>query len=267
MKLLNPFPLRPHLPSLVYLPGMDGTGRLLHRQSESLAPFFNLHCLSLPAVSIHSWDEMAQSVISLVSTKIKQKSVYLCGESFGGCLALKIALKKPEIVDKLILINPASSLRQASWLGLGITLSHWLPEAVHQASTLGFLPLLASLSRIEAPDRRQLLQAMRSLPQSVVCSRLSLLYDFVVEPFQLQQFKQPSLIIASGADRLLASVEEGKRLQNFLPQAQLEILPQSGHACLLESQLNLAHILKNKNFLPLKIDKKGGLNSSILPLI
>jgi alpha-beta hydrolase superfamily lysophospholipase len=81
---------------------MDGTGRLLHRQSESLAHFFNLHCLSLPAVSINSWDEMVQSVISLVSTEIKQKPVYLCGESFGGCLALKIALKKPEIVDKQI---------------------------------------------------------------------------------------------------------------------------------------------------------------------
>ena len=81
---------------------MDGTGRLLHRQSESLAHFFNLHCFSLPAVSINSWDEIAQGFISLVSTKIKQKPVYLCGESFGGCLALKIALKKPEIVDKQI---------------------------------------------------------------------------------------------------------------------------------------------------------------------
>ena len=250
MKFLNPLPLRPHLPSLVYLPGMDGTGRLLHRQTQSLASFFNLHCLALPATEIRNWDELAQNVISLISTKLQHQSVYLCGESFGGCLALKIALKKPEIINKLILVNPASSLRQSSLLGLGITISHWLPEAIHQTSALGILPLLASLGRMEAADRRQLLQAMRSLPQSVVCSRLSLLYDFCVEPFQLQQFKKPSLIIVSAADRLLDSVEEGKRLQRFLPQSQLEILPNSGHACLLESQLDLTRILEKQNFLP-----------------
>lgn len=253
MKFLNPLPLRPRFPPLVYLPGMDGTGQLLHRQSRSLTNFFNLYCLSLPPKVIKNWDELAESVISLVVTEFKHEPIYLCGESFGGCLALKMAIKKPEIVNKLILVNPASSLRQSSLLGLGITISHWLPAAIHQTSALGILPLLASLGRMEAGDRRQLLQAMRSLPQSVVCSRLSLLYDFVVEPFQLQQFKKPSLIIASAADRLLASVEEGKRLQRFLPQSQLEILPQSGHACLLESQLDLTSILKKQNFLPAQV--------------
>ncbi|MEB3308878.1 MAG: alpha/beta hydrolase [Snowella sp.] len=250
MKLLNCSPLRPELPALIYLPGMDGTGKLIHRQSKSLSDFFNLYSLALPPTDMSTWDELAQGVIAVIKSEVQRKSVYLCGESFGGCLALKIALKTPEMINKLILVNPASSLRQSSWLSFGISISHWLPELVHHTSALGLLPFLASLGRVEACDRRELLQAMRTLPQAVVCWRLSLLYDFFIEPFQFKQFTSPALIIASAADRLLSSVEEGQRLQSLFPQAQLEVLPQSGHACLLESAMDLTKILKQQNFLP-----------------
>jgi pimeloyl-ACP methyl ester carboxylesterase len=66
----------------------------------------------------------------------------------------------------------------------------------------------------------------------------------------LTQIPQPTLIIASQGDLLLPSVEEAYGLQGQLPRAKLEILPHSGHACLLERDLNLGALLQTHHFLP-----------------
>jgi pimeloyl-ACP methyl ester carboxylesterase len=101
-------------------------------------------------------------------------------------------------------------------------------------------------------DRKSLLQAMQSLSTEAVSRRLSLLSQFQFNADPIRQSKHPTLILASEADRLLPSPIEARRLQSLLPQAQIQCLPGSGHACLLETQLNLAQILKENQFLPQK---------------
>ncbi|MGB8699337.1 MAG: alpha/beta hydrolase [Thermosynechococcaceae cyanobacterium] len=66
---------------------------------------------------------------------------------------------------------------------------------------------------------------------------------------RLYRLSQPVLIIASGKDRLLPSIAEARQLVELLPNARLLILPQSGHACLLEEDVNLNQILKSQGFL------------------
>ncbi len=40
-------------------------------------------------------------------------SVTLVGESFGGCLALRVARAAPALVSELVLVNPATSFNQS----------------------------------------------------------------------------------------------------------------------------------------------------------
>ncbi|MFM6138758.1 MAG: alpha/beta hydrolase, partial [Sphaerospermopsis kisseleviana] len=47
----------------------------------------------------------------------------------------------------------------------------------------------------------------------------------------------------------LPSVSEVERLDQILPNPKKLILPDSGHACLLEEDVNLYEILKNNEFL------------------
>jgi pimeloyl-ACP methyl ester carboxylesterase len=251
MKFLCPQPLNPELPALIYLPGMDGTGQLFHRQSSTLAKFFNIYCLSLPARDKSSWQSLTQNIWDLSTKVIGDRPVHLCGESFGGCLALQLALQESEKVKQLILINPAFSFSRYPWLVLGARLSGAIPVTWHSATTLGFLSFLAALERIEPVDRRQLLQAMRSVPPEVVSWRLELLQNFAIAPPQLQSLEASTLILASRNDRLFPSVSEGQRLQSLLPHAKFQILPHSGHACLLEKDLSLTEILGKHRFLPL----------------
>jgi pimeloyl-ACP methyl ester carboxylesterase len=175
----------------------------------------------------------------------------LCGESFGGCLSLKVVERYPSLIDRLILVNPASSFNQRPLLSWGIGITQWVPDFIHRSSALALLPFMASLNRIDTGDRLALLKAMRSVPQSTVSWRLSLLKDFSLESSSLEQFTQPVLVLASRSDRLLPSLEEGKNLVEKLPNAQMQILIESGHVCLLESDINLKLILEEYNFLPL----------------
>jgi pimeloyl-ACP methyl ester carboxylesterase len=247
-------------PLFIYLPGMDGTGKLLQVQTEKLATYFDIFCLSIPTDSLDNWQQLTKQALKSIESRLansQNSSVYLCGESFGGCLALKIALAAPWLFQKLVLVNPASSFNQSPLLGLGIGITRILPDWLHSYSALSLLPFLADLSRIKPEDRQSLLAAMKSLPGAVVSWRLFLLQNFEISPAEFQRLTLPTLIVASAADRLLPSITEAKRLLGKITNSKMVILPNSGHACLLEREINLYDILDRHNFLTLQtsIDK------------
>ena len=242
-------------PLFVYLPGMDGTGELLQTQADNLVADFDLRCLSIRSDDYSTWQDLARDTIQLINFELVNRTnqeVYLCGESFGGCLALKTVLAAPSIVKKLVLVNPASCFNQLPILSLGSNITSILPSWVHRYSAVGLLPFLAKLNRIDDCDRDRLMESMKSLPPEVVTWRLSLLRDFKVLDEELRSLNLPSLIIAGAADGLLPSVEEAQKLTNLLPQGQMTVLPQSGHACLLETDIDLYQILIKQNFTPPK---------------
>ena len=55
------------------------------------------------------------------------RPVYLLGESFGGLLALAVAAAKTDLVDRLVLVNPATSYEASVWPRLGPVLAK-LPD-------------------------------------------------------------------------------------------------------------------------------------------
>jgi len=249
---LAPEPRNPHRPLFVYLPGMDGSGKLLHKQMEGLTQTFDVRCLAIPTDDCQGWEALVRRVIELIEREMSarpNRSVWLCGESFGGCLAMKIAARSPQRIDRLILSNPASSFRRYPFFKLAIPLTNALPAFAHRSSSLALLPFLAALGRIAPRDRRALLEAMQSLPAKTVSWRLSLLDRFHLENWEFQNFTKPVLILAGGADQLLPSVQEAKILVRKFPQAHAVELTHSGHACLLEVEIDLWEILKTHQFL------------------
>ena len=251
-QLLTPKQKPSDHPLFLYLPGMDGTGRLFKTQTQKLMGCFNIRCLSIPTQDMSNWESLTKTVINLIQEELAatgKERLYLCGESFGGCLAIKIVETRPELIEKLILVNPASAFNRQPILSWGIPLTRSLPDWLHRTSAVALLPFLAELSRIPIGDRKALLQGMKSLSPEVVSWRLSLLQEFMVSHSDLATFKQPTLAIASTADRLLPSVTEAQRLVKIFPQAKMEILPKSGHACLLEKNTDLYKILRKNQFL------------------
>lgn len=64
------------------------------------------------------------------------RPVYLLGESFGGLLSLALAIKLGDYIDRLVLVNPASSFADSPWPALGPLLAQ-LPPDVYK-----FLPFV-----------------------------------------------------------------------------------------------------------------------------
>jgi pimeloyl-ACP methyl ester carboxylesterase len=250
---LTPRPTNPKAPLFIYLPGMDGTGELLSRQLKGLERGFDIRCLTIALDDLSSWEELTQQVVGLIEQALKhrpERSVYLCGESFGSCLSLKVALHAPHLVHHLILINSATAFKWHPWIYWGSYLVRPFPEPLSQWSRLGFLPFLAALNRIEADDRRTLLKAMQAVSQETSIWRISLLRSLEFMPQELQQIEQPTLLIAGKRDCLFPSVTEAKRLSDQIPRAKVHVLPYSGHACLLETGVNLFDIMKHNGFVP-----------------
>jgi pimeloyl-ACP methyl ester carboxylesterase len=231
---------------------MDGTGELLGVQVQQLQDQFELCCLAIPAHDRSDWTTLASQVMALIEERLSfnpNRPVWLCGESFGGCLALQVAQTQPECFQQMILINPASSLRSRPWLTWGSNLMRWLPGQLYLQSAELLLPWLAAIERITEAEKTALLCAMRSVPQPTSIWRLAMLQQFQLPPLHVLDF--PVLLVGSVADRLLPSVAEVERLQAQLPKSTVVTLPQSGHACLLEPEVNLAALIAEHCLVPI----------------
>ncbi|KEI66358.1 alpha/beta fold hydrolase [Planktothrix agardhii] len=247
MNFLKPTAPRPDLPLFLFFPGMDGTGQLFTVQIPRLMDAFEIRCLTIPQTDQSNWETLVKKTIDLIEIERKtnpKREIYLCGESFGGCLALLVAIFAPHWFSRLILVNPASSIKQQPWLQWGSYLTQWLPDWFYPSSIVGLLPFLGALGRIEASERQALLTAMKSVPQGTSVWRLELLRLFKPSKSDLNRVNIPVLVIASGADRLLPSVLEARFLTQTLPNAQMVVLPDSGHACLLERDTDLYTIIQ-----------------------
>jgi pimeloyl-ACP methyl ester carboxylesterase len=250
---LTPSALCPERPLFVFLPGMDGTGQLLRTQMAGLEVGFDVRCLAIPPDDLTTWDELTEKVVVLIKAEQAgrplDQPVCLCGESFGGCLALKIVVHSPHLFSHIVLVNPASSFHRRPWMLWGGQVIQWFPDFLYEFSAMGLLPYLAALDRILPEDRKALLHAMKTVHKATAIWRMSLLKSFELDTLPLNQVKQPVLMIASGSDRLLPSISDARYLSSLLPDAKLFILPNSGHACLLEKDVNLYQIFQSQNFL------------------
>ncbi|WP_325052203.1 alpha/beta hydrolase [Dulcicalothrix desertica] len=128
---LTPRPGNPSHPLFIFLPGMDETGKeLMCLQTAGLETVFDVRCFVIPPNNLTDWDKMTFEVASLTERELEKapgSDIYLCGESFGCCLALKVLERHPDYFTKVILINSASSFNRVPWLKFGSLLFPFTP--------------------------------------------------------------------------------------------------------------------------------------------
>lgn len=222
---------------------MDGTGVLFSRQQQQLANRFDICCLAIANDSLLGWYELVDLVLQLIETELagSDRELHLWGESFGACLAMLVAAKMP--VNGLILVNPASSFARLPLLSMGSFGAEFLPAPFYQLSARVLAMLLIEVDRVSPIDRQHLITAMLSVDARTAAWRLRLLREFQVDRVIPQLVDIPTLLLAGERDRLLPSKLETQILHQQLPKSQRILLPYSGHACLLEKDLDLAKLI------------------------
>ncbi|KAI3457791.1 hypothetical protein Pfo_014454 [Paulownia fortunei] len=272
-------------PLLLSLPGVDGVGLGLLLHHQRLGKIFDIWCMHIPFADRTSFADLVklvESTVRLEYSRTPNRPIYLVGESFGGCLALAVAARNPDIDLILILANPATSFSKSQLqLQALVPLSTMMPEQL-RSSLPYILSLLsgAPLKMVAAAmgKRLPLEQVIRELSQDTIAmsSYLSVLSDVLTAETlrwkldmlksaaafansRLHAVKAQILILASGQDQLLPSREEAERLCRVLPKCEIRAFDDSGHALFLEDGVNLVSILTGASFY-----RRGGRHDYVL---
>jgi pimeloyl-ACP methyl ester carboxylesterase len=160
----------------------------------------------------------------------------LAGNSLGGGLVLMLARDYPERVSALILLAPAAAMTRLPYIfyplrlpGLGpllsLLLGPWIiPFALRLIYRRRELITPEVVAGYAAPFRDQ----RRRLALASLCRQVRIPPLAQIEAM-LAQLSQPVSIIWGERDRILP-VSHAHWLQDRLPQAELNILPEVGHA-------------------------------------
>jgi pimeloyl-ACP methyl ester carboxylesterase len=244
LNFLPPLFTQPHLPLFVFFPGMDGTGTLYDRQIIGLKSRFDLRCLAIDSHDLTSWAGLVDRAVRLIRAELSPgQGLYLCGESFGACFAMQVATQIGTKIDKLILINPASSFARLPLLAAGSALSGLLPDGLYPLSAMILVNFLINDDRVAPVERQKLVDAILSVKPRSAAWRLNLLRQFPVNSIVPKLVDVPVILIAGRLDRLLPSSLEVRILGKMLLKSKTVLLPSSGHACLLERDIHLADLV------------------------
>ncbi len=224
-------------PDLVLLHGWGMNAAVWGELATELAQHFRLHCVDLPghgaspACAPCTLDELADRLAAGLPRRM-----VVCGWSFGGQVALNWALRKPDQIERLVLLAATPRfVRGAGWTcgvdaavlddfarGLARDFSATLQrftalQAQGDADARGVLRRLREqLLARGAPDVAALDAGLRLLRETDMRDRL-------------EHITQRALILHGERDTLVP-LAAGEYLQRVLPHAVLDVFAGTAHA-------------------------------------
>src|SRR5918912_4092700 len=91
-------------PPIVYVSGLDGSGKLFYKQAEDLARDHTVVSFPLRGEGRYDMARLVEDLALIVRAAGVERATFL-GESFGGLLTLAAALEHPEMFERIILVK------------------------------------------------------------------------------------------------------------------------------------------------------------------
>jgi pimeloyl-ACP methyl ester carboxylesterase len=201
-----------------------------------------------PRVRDYRVEELAADVAGLARHVSPGRAVSLVGHDWGGVVAWYVAMRHPEVVGRLVVINaphPAAYLRELRRIGSGQLLRSWytlffqlpwLPEAM---LAQGDFAMLRRMLRTEPvrPDAftpEDIGQYVRAWSQpgalraGINYYRAALRHGLRRAARDVRRIDMPTLLIWGERDRYLAGALT-RGLEQWVPNLRVERLPRASH--------------------------------------
>jgi len=228
------------------VPGLNGHPGLLMRSAPLLFPrwqplAFNHH-LDLAHGGVPGMAERALAALD----EVTDGPVFICGESFGGTIALTLAHQHPERVLGLILFStfgwhPSTLARRgAGALGVWAFLGHRVNNAIYQAGRMASVP--SQLGFSFSPD---LVHDYISRPRANAAAyraKAELSMTFDARPW-LAELDLPTFVLTGNLDPVVP-ISAGRELARAIPGAELHHLP-GGHLVHLVQAQRVGELIEN----------------------
>lgn len=224
-------------PLVLLLPGLDGSGRLYYRQVPPLASRYRVRAWAYAAGGA----DYADLVRELAGATAAEPagSIALVGESFGGTVALHFALAHPERLRSLTLINAFPFYRRRARIRLACRLAPLLRFRAARCVKHVVAEGILALEGVPAADRRLYREVVEQIDLAGYARRLDRVRDVDLRG-RLPEIAVPTLVCASGRDKVVPSLAEARFMSERIPGARLVEFPAAGHALLLTPGFSLA---------------------------
>nr|WP_282829168.1 alpha/beta hydrolase [Pelomonas sp. V22] len=212
------------MPTLVLLPGMDGTGDLFAPFLEALGDQFTTQVVRYPTDQELGYEELL--ALTRRSLPIDEPYVVL-GESFSGPIAISLAAEAPPLLRGVILCctfarNPRPALEPLKSL-LPLVPLRWSPSAALSWALLGSFGSTALRAAIAGAVRRVAPKVLRARLRSVASVDVSAM---------LAAVKVPCLYLRASHDRLVPA-SASVHIQGVLPL--VSVVQINAPHCLLQA--------------------------------
>jgi pimeloyl-ACP methyl ester carboxylesterase len=234
-------------PALVLIPGLQGRWEYMRATVDALAASFRVITFSLEGSDLDSY---AQQVARALDHADVEAAV-ICGQSFGGLIALRFAASRPERCRALVLAStprPALTLRRRHQIYLK---APWILGPVFLAETPFRVrgELRAAIADPRA-RRRFSLDALRTFFRAPVSvgrmaarARLITSNDAIAD---CARVTAPTLIVTGEAhlDHVVP-VEASAEYERLIPRARRAVLPSTGHLGAMTRPHEFAALLRD----------------------
>jgi len=228
-------------PLALLIPGLDGTGLLYYRQVDGLAVRHRVLPWAFRPRASFVYDDLIEELGRATSGE-KPGSIVVVGESFGGTIAMHYALTYPERISRLVLINTFARYRNRLRIRLACRLAPLLHFAWVRAIKDFITEQMLAREGVPLECRRRYYEIIQLVDRAAYQRRLELVRDVsLVE--RLQEIAIPTLVFASGRDKIVPSRREARLMASRIPNARLYEFPRAGHALLLTAGFSLADYL------------------------
>ena len=229
-------------PLALLIPGLDGTGLLYYRQVKPLEERYRVLPWWFQPRAEFAYRKLTAELAQATAEE-PPSSLVVVEESFGGTIALHYALTHPEKVNCLVLINSFAVYTRRWRIRLGCRLAPLLLWRGIRELKNFIVGRTLALEGIPLEDRNRYRELIKQVYHPAYCRRLQLARDVDLRA-KLNLVSVPTLLFASGRDKIVPSIEEARFMSTRIPDARLYEFPQAGHALLLTPGFVLADYLK-----------------------
>ena len=224
-------------PPIVYVAGIEGTGKLFYTQAADLERDHTVISFPLRGEGRYGMARLVEDLAWVVRDAGLERATFV-GESFGGLLTMAAALAEPQMFERVILVNTFPFFAQRAKINLGVLLFSLLPYQMIKAHRTRNARHVLFTEDVSDEDRRLVREHTRTVPYEGYVSRLRIIRDTDLRP-RLGEIEAPVLVVAGTADRLIDSVGAARVLVERLPRARLKLLEGTGHTALLSGRVSV----------------------------
>lgn len=237
-------------PNLVFLHGWGMHSAVWHPVIKRLSKHFTLHLVDLPGMGLSRPAEPyhLHSIADKISEMLPANAD-IVGWSLGGLVAMRIALDKPDLVRRLVLMSATPCfVNKSDWdAGIAAEIFNRFARNV-DADYHNTMTQFLTLQCMGAKDARATVKLLRKkfserpVPTSQTLHKaLNILLETDLRP-EVDRLRKPTLLIHGDRDTL-APVQAAHWMMQNLPMGYLRVMAGASHAPFLSHEEQFAEAL------------------------